>query len=140
MGHQIWSIQTRKLEFLMGANGFPVHCGLPCGATLCTLRSGRPRSNESAETTHVLGGGVCLGGGEQDTGSRNHLKTRPNMTHASIWPASAQDLRFGGGFCVSKAPEITTFWGGTQFFGGGVAEQDTTPAGSRNHLKTRPPT
>ena len=43
-----------------------------------------------------------LGGVEQDTtpaGSRNHLKTRPNMTRATIWPTSAQDLRFKGGFC-----------------------------------------
>ena len=40
------------------------------------------------------------------------------MTQASIWPASAQDLRFRRGF-VSKTPEITTFGGGTQFFWGG---------------------
>ena len=29
---------NEKLESLMEANGFPVHCGFPCGATLCTLR------------------------------------------------------------------------------------------------------
>ena len=28
---------NEKLESLMEANGFPVHCGLPCGATLCAL-------------------------------------------------------------------------------------------------------
>ena len=29
------------LESLMEANGFPVHCGRPCGATLCSFRGGR---------------------------------------------------------------------------------------------------
>ena len=30
---------NEQFEFLIEANGFPVHCGLPCGATLCTLCS-----------------------------------------------------------------------------------------------------
>ena len=71
----------------------------------------------------------CGGGGEQDTtpaGSRKHLTTRPKMTRASIWPSSAQDLRFrGGGVFVSKTPEITTFWGGCPVFwegGGGTRD------------------
>ena len=42
------------------------------------------------------------------------------MARATIWPTSAQDLHFRGGF-VSETPEMTTFWGGTQFLGeGGV--------------------
>ena len=28
---------NEKLESLMEVGGFPVHCGLPCGATLCTF-------------------------------------------------------------------------------------------------------
>ena len=30
---------NEELESSMEANGFPVHCARPCGATLCTLRS-----------------------------------------------------------------------------------------------------
>ena len=68
--------------------------------------AGRPRSNEAA-------------------GSRNQLKTRPKMTRASTWPASAK-IYVSEGVFVSKTPEITTFWGwGTQFFFGGGGEQDT---------------
>ena len=69
------------------------------------------------------GGKDLLRGGEQHAtlaGSRKHLTTRPKMTRASIWPASAQDLRFRGVF-VSKTPEITTFWWGYPvFWEGGV--------------------
>ena len=47
MGPHIWS-PNEKLECLMEANGFP---------------AGRPRSNETAEATHVWGGGRVLFGG-----------------------------------------------------------------------------
>ena len=74
--------------------------------------AGRPRSNETAETTRVSGGQgwffflFSKRGGQDATpaGPRNHFKTRPNMTRATIWPTSAQDLRCRGGF-VSKTPE-----------------------------------
>ena len=97
----------------MEVGGFPVHCGLPCGATLCTFPpqakiyvSERVFVSKTLEIITFWGGGGVPsfwgGGGEQDitpAGSRNHLKTRPNMTRATIWPTSAQDLRFRGGFC-----------------------------------------
>ena len=81
----------------MEANGFPVHCVCRVVRLFARRVVGRPQSNETAETTHVSGGEGSCRGGEQDTtpaGSRNHLKIRPNMTRAIIWPASAQDLRF----------------------------------------------
>ena len=92
---------------------------------LARSQAGRPRSNETAETTHVSGrcGFFFGGGGEQDAtpaGPRNHLKTRPKMTRATIWPTSAQNLRFGGGGFVTKTPEKSRFEGGARFFGEGA--------------------
>ena len=114
----------------MEVGGVPVHCSLPYVAMLCTFPtqakiyvSERVFVSKTPEIITFWGGGTQFlgGGGEQDTtpaGSRNPLKTRPNITRATIWPTSAQDLRFRGGFC-QRNPGNDHVWGGCPVFWGG---------------------
>ena len=126
----------RKIGVFDGGKRFRSSLCFPCGATLCTSRSGptskqwngrlaKPLENttqndtcinlarfcprgflfsKTPELTTFLGGGTQFVGGGGWTryhpaGSWNQWKTRPNMTRATIWPTSAQDLGFRGGFC-----------------------------------------
>ena len=110
---------NEKLESLK-VGGFPVHCGLPCGATLCHSIL-RPRSTfqRGFLVAQFLGrGGVNKISPRQDR--ETTWKQGPTW-HVQQSGPPLPKIYVSEGVSVNETPEMTTFWGGVpSFFGGGA--------------------